>query len=69
MESLAMNHPFIDGNKRIAFAALETFLDINGYSLNNDEKIIYVQMMEWFEKRQFEFKYIEAWLRKVTVKI
>ena len=30
MESLAINHPFIDGNKRIAFAATDVFLRING---------------------------------------
>jgi death-on-curing protein len=29
--SLLRNHPFADGNKRIAFAALTIFLDINGY--------------------------------------
>src|ERR1700682_6445867 len=29
-ESLAQNHPFIDGNKRTAFAATYTFLAING---------------------------------------
>ncbi len=30
MESLAINHPFVDGNKRIAFAATDVFLRING---------------------------------------
>ena len=30
MESLANNHPFLDGNKRVAFAAEQTFLLING---------------------------------------
>ena len=28
---IAKNHPFIDGNKRIAYVALEFFLDVNGY--------------------------------------
>ena len=28
--AIAKNHPFIDGNKRTAFAALVTFLDLNG---------------------------------------
>jgi death-on-curing protein len=32
--SLAMNHAFIDGNKRIAHAALEMFLVLNGYQLD-----------------------------------
>jgi len=30
MESLAIHHPFVDGNKRIAFAATDVFLRING---------------------------------------
>ncbi len=32
--SLVMNHPFIDGNKRIGHAAMETFLMMNGFELN-----------------------------------
>lgn len=32
--SLVMNHPFIDGNKRIGHAAMETFLFLNGYEVN-----------------------------------
>ena len=37
--SLCMNHPFTDGNKRVAAAGCETFLLLNGYSLSldNDE--------------------------------
>jgi death-on-curing protein len=31
--SLVSNHPFIDGNKRIGHAALETFLVLNGFEL------------------------------------
>ena len=27
------NHPFVDGNKRTAFAAMDTFLRLNGYRL------------------------------------
>ena len=29
-----MNHPFIDGNKRTAFAVMDTFLRLNGCALN-----------------------------------
>jgi len=32
--SLIQNHPFIDGNKRIGHAAMETFLILNGFELN-----------------------------------
>ena len=30
---IARNHPFVDGNKRTAFVAVELFLTINGYRL------------------------------------
>lgn len=31
--SIAVNHPFVDGNKRAGHAAMETFLVINGYEI------------------------------------
>ena len=34
--SLVMNHPFIDGNKRIGHAAMETFLVLNGSEIEAD---------------------------------
>ncbi|MGE0550176.1 MAG: type II toxin-antitoxin system death-on-curing family toxin [Kofleriaceae bacterium] len=33
MQSLAMNHPFVDGNKRVAFALTAVFLRMNGYRI------------------------------------
>ena len=33
---LAMNHPFVDGNKRTALAACLVFLDLNGIELDAD---------------------------------
>jgi death-on-curing protein len=32
--SLIQNHPFVDGNKRVGHAALETFLVLNGHQLD-----------------------------------
>jgi death-on-curing protein len=32
--SLALNHPFIDGNKRTSHAAMEVFLVLNGHEIN-----------------------------------
>ena len=29
--AIARNHPFIDGNKRTAYVAMETFLELNGF--------------------------------------
>lgn len=34
MHSLVANHPFVEGNKRVAVAATELFLSINGYLLS-----------------------------------
>ena len=34
--SLVMNHPFVDGNKRIGHAAMEVFLVLNGYEIAAD---------------------------------
>jgi death on curing protein len=38
---IAKNHPFIDGNKRTAFAVMETFLELNGYTLLLDNEAAY----------------------------
>ncbi len=35
--ALAKNHPFVDGNTRIALAAIGVFLDLNGYDLTADQ--------------------------------
>jgi death-on-curing protein len=32
--SLIRNHPFVDGNKRVGHAAVETFLVLNGWELD-----------------------------------
>jgi death on curing protein len=34
---IAKNHPFVDGNKRVALTAAAVFLEINGWSLKADE--------------------------------
>lgn len=39
LQSLARNHPFVDGNKRVSWAATGAFLWMNGWrlTLSNDE--------------------------------
>jgi death-on-curing protein len=63
-ESLAINHPFIDGNKRVAFAATDVFLRINGYRFTLNSKEIYASMMKFFDTGTFKLATIEPWLRK-----
>jgi len=43
---LCQNHPFIDGNKRVALACSLVFLDINSYDFNCDEETLYNKMMD-----------------------
>src|ERR1700674_5492245 len=62
-ESLAQNHPFIDGNKRTAFAATYTFLAINGARLTADARKTYVFVAGLYETNQFSFNKLVPWLR------
>jgi death on curing protein len=62
MESLAINHPFVDGNKRIAFAAAHTFLLVNGYDLEVDPLAAYEFIMQAFAKGEFRFAQILPWI-------
>ena len=66
-ESLAMNHPFVDGNKRVAVAAMITFLAINGYAIKPDSREIYRFIIENLEGRSFSYDRLAAWLRENTV--
>lgn len=63
-ESLARNHPFIDGNKRTAFAATYTFLAINGARLTADAKETYAFVIALYEANQFSFDKLVPWLRR-----
>jgi len=62
MESLANNHPFLDGNKRIAFAAAHTFLLVNGYDLEVDSLAAYNFMMQSIARGEFRFAPILKWI-------
>ncbi|MEG4519072.1 type II toxin-antitoxin system death-on-curing family toxin [Microcoleus sp. AT9b-C3] len=42
---IAMNHPFIDGNKRTAFAVMDTFLRLNSCALNLTDDEVYDLVM------------------------
>lgn len=66
-ESLAQNHPFIDGNKRTAFAATYTFLSINGLIITANSSDTYDFIIGLYETGTFHFEQLEPWLRKNTV--
>lgn len=62
MESLANNHPFLDGNKRIAFGAAHTFLLVNGFDLEVDPLVAYEFMMQSISTGKFRFGPILEWI-------
>lgn len=68
LESLAINHPFIDGNKRVAFAVTDTFLRINGFRFTIASDQIYTKLISLFDSGDFKFAALEKWMRKVVVK-
>jgi death-on-curing protein len=62
-ESLSQNHAFIDGNKRTAFAAIYTFLAINGARLTVDAQETYAFVAALYEANEFSFDRLVPWLR------
>ena len=66
LESLVQNHPFVDGNKRVAFAVVDVFLRINGYSITVDSKAIYDHMIKLVEARAFDMEHLVPWLQEIV---
>src|SRR5215475_12574700 len=69
MESLGNNHGFVDGNKRIAFAATDTFLRINGFYLNVTSDDGYEFIYGSMDSHEFKFAQILQWIREHVKKI
>jgi len=65
-ESMAQNHPFVDGNKRTAFAVTYTFLAINGLRITAAPDDTFRFIMDGMEAREFTFDRLENWLRENT---
>jgi death-on-curing protein len=59
---IARNHPFIDGNKRTAFVAVELFLDLNGWSLTADDADCVLTMLKLAAGELSEAQFA-AWVR------
>lgn len=59
---IARNHPFIDGNKRVALVAARTFLLINGADLEASQEEKYVTFLRLAEGGLSEDE-LAGWLR------
>lgn len=68
-ESLAMNHGFVDGNKRVAFAVVDLFLGMNGLDISADDSTAEAFIYHHLEAHTFRKDVLDAWLRQNTVSI
>jgi death-on-curing protein len=66
-ESLSQNHPFIDGNKRVAVTMTAAFLRVNGYRLNFADADAYAFLLNLYERGNFRLGDLEKWLREHVI--
>ncbi|PYY10977.1 MAG: type II toxin-antitoxin system death-on-curing family toxin [Acidobacteria bacterium] len=62
-ESLAQNHPFLDGNKRTAITATAVFLRLNSYKLVFDDVEAYESLISLYETGRVTKAAVAEWLR------
>ena len=65
-ESLSQNRPFVDGNKRTAFASTYVFLLINSLRIVAGDEDAQVFVLGLYETGQFEFENLRVWLSENT---
>jgi len=65
-ESLVQNHPFVDGNKRVAFAVMDVFLRVNGRVLDVDDVAAHEHLVGLMEQGALDLKAIDEWIRNLV---
>ncbi len=68
-ESLIQNHPFVDGNKRVAFFATDVFLRLNGYKFHVEAKAAHRFLIDLFETSSCDLEHLRPWVREFIIKI
>jgi death-on-curing protein len=63
-ESLIMNHPFLDGNKRVAFFATDVFLRLNGWKLEADADKAHRFLIGLLERGACDYDHLLPWVRR-----
>lgn len=64
MQSLALNHCFVDGNKRMAFALTDVFLRLNGYTLKVKPAPAESFLIKAIIQKKADVDAIAAWLER-----
>src|SRR5205823_10345354 len=68
--SLVCNHPFVDGNKRVGHAAMETFLVLNGWELAagvDEQEQLMLRLAAGGLKREEFTAWVQSHLRQRAV--
>ncbi len=68
-ESLIINHPFVDGNKRVAFFATDVFFRLNGYKLEVVAVEAYPFLIGLLEKGECNFENLLRWIRHSIIRL
>jgi death-on-curing protein len=68
-ESLIMNHPLVDGNKRVAFFATDVFLRLNGYKLQVDANKAHRFLIGLLENNRCNYDELLPWIRDNVIEI
>lgn len=68
-ESLLMNHPFVDGDKRVAFFATDVFLRLNGWKLSVDPNDARTFLIELLDRGIADFEHLAPWIGRSIVRI
>jgi death on curing protein len=62
-ESLIINHPFVDGNKRMAFFSCDVFLRLNGWKLDVGADAGYEFIIRSLEQDQCDYSHLLPWIQ------
>ena len=62
-ESLIMNHPFVDGNKRVAFFATDVFFRLNGWRIDVNADEANALLNELFETGRCDLEHLSSWIQ------
>ena len=68
-ESLINNHPFVDGNKRVAFFATDVFLRLNGYRMKVEAESAYSFLIDLFKTNNCDLEHLSPWIRSIVVRL
>jgi len=68
-ESLLMNHPFVDGNKRAAFFTCDIFLRLNGWKLDVEAEDAHSFLIGLLERGECDFQRLLPWIRRALVEL